>query len=121
VPPFDPRAAEAFLREQAECLGAGLGAADDPLAVRAVLRSHDGGHERWLSLIAAVSSLDSAAGDTLAALYAFHGRVAGSLERRRCARDGGRDPLGALLAARLEVCTTAGVAAMREALAAPPE
>lgn len=86
--PFDVEAATLFLRAQASWLCRGLTqAADDPIAVRIVLGAHDATHGRWLSLIARVQrSFGSAVAEQLSRVYAFHGRVAGSLER-------GVDPL----------------------------
>lgn len=103
-----------FLTEQAECLASGLEHAEDPLAVRAVLRSHDGAHDRWLRLISGMTSHDPGAADELAALYELHGRVAGSLERggRRIGDRALQEHARALLAQQLRSTTARAVAAL---------
>ena len=81
--PLDREAAVLFLRAQASWLRRGLRLADDPVEVGVVLGTHDRSHESWVELIAAV---EREAGEPVAgmvsALYGFHGRVVGSLERR---------------------------------------
>lgn len=80
--PLDRDAAELFVRAQSSWLRQGLARACDPAAVGIVLAAHDASHESWLSLISAVEQ--RAPGDAaraLSTLYAFHGRVAGTLER----------------------------------------
>ncbi|HVL98893.1 MAG TPA: hypothetical protein VM324_06360 [Egibacteraceae bacterium] len=111
---FDPGAVELFLRAQSAWLGQGLARALDPVAVRIVLAAHDASHPSWLGVIAATQqALGAAPGQALAGLYAFHGRVAGCLER-------GPDPLldalvaegvRRLLSVRLAALTEAAVAA----------
>lgn len=119
--PFDLETASSFLREQADCLAAGLEHGDDPLAVRAVLRSHDGSHDMWLRVIAAVTSRDAESGNVLGGLYAFHGRVAGSLERapgtgdRTLHRD-----VREVLRSRLRTRTVAALATLAQVLGTGP-
>lgn len=114
-PTTDADAAAAFLAEQADCLLTGLAHADDPLAVRAVLHSHDGGHGRWLQLIASAAVRDPAAAEQLGTLYELHGRVAGCLERgmRQLPAPDLKGHVGALLAGQLRSCTERTVAALR--------
>lgn len=81
----DADATAAFLRAQAAWLRRGLVRAGDPVAVALVLAAHDRSHERWVRLVATVTrGCGAAAGQRVAALYGFHGHVAGSLERRAC-------------------------------------
>lgn len=80
---LDREAAALFLRAQASWLRRGLRLAADPVEVGVVLGTHDRSHESWVELIAAAERAgghDAAA--AIAALYGFHGRVVGSLERR---------------------------------------
>ncbi|MDP9405817.1 MAG: hypothetical protein M3O86_04330 [Actinomycetota bacterium] len=96
----------------------GLDRASDPVAVALVLGAHDRSHERWLRLVATVTrGCGDAAGQRVAALYGFHGQVAGSLERRACelldppvAREVRR-----MIAGRLDDLTEATVTAITEA------
>jgi hypothetical protein len=78
---LDAEAAAVFVQAQATWLCRGLERADDPAAVRLVLSRQEAGHEPWLALIAAAQRRDADLGRRIAGLYAFHGRVAGSLER----------------------------------------
>ena len=103
----DSFAAADFLRAQACWLRDGLQRAEDPVSVRMVLRAHDAAHPAWCVLIGHVRSSDPGLAAKLDGLYAYHGRVAGALDR-------GRDPLladatvravRALLADRLEAMT----------------
>lgn len=113
--PLDREAAEVFLRAQTSWLHMGLTWACDATAVGMVLASHDDAHPSWLALIAAAQdTLGAAAGQALADLYAFHGRVAGVLHR-------GPDPrlspaisgsVRSLLSDRLARLTDAAVAAV---------
>lgn len=74
--------ATTFLRAQAQWLQRGLNHADDGFAVAIVLGSHDRSHDRWVALIDLVGrTLDTEVSQNLATLYAYFGRVAGSLER----------------------------------------
>lgn len=112
---LDCDAAEAFLRSQCAWLREGLQHACEPPEVARVLSRHDTCHHSWLALIAAVGdALGEMPARTVATLYAFHGRVAGSLER-------GPDPLlsgavcaevRALLEAQLTELTDAAIAAV---------
>jgi hypothetical protein len=70
-----------FLTSQASWLAHGLDCADDPTAVGVVLARHDASHERWLAVIAQLDLHDEETASQLAGLYAFHGRIAGCLER----------------------------------------
>lgn len=113
---LDGDAAERFLRSQCSWLQKGLHQACDPPEVTRVLSAHDTCHHSWLGLIAAVNeALGDVPARILATLYAFHGRVAGSLER-------GPDPLlseevcadvRALLECRLTTLTDGAVDALR--------
>lgn len=78
----DRGAAELFVRAQSSWLSRGLTRARDPVAARLVLTVHDRAHESWLALIAAANrELPPDAATRLAALYTFHGHVAGVLEQ----------------------------------------
>ncbi|HWH32472.1 MAG TPA: hypothetical protein VNU01_07355 [Egibacteraceae bacterium] len=80
--PLDREAAALFLRAQASWLRRGLRLAEDPVEVGIVLGTHDSSHESWVELIAAVErSAGAPAAGVVSALYGFHGRVVGSLER----------------------------------------
>jgi hypothetical protein len=109
----DVAAASLFLRAQASWLCRGLTRNDDPAAVGIVLGAHDASHESWLTLIAAtqVSHGDDTAQE-IAALYGFHGRVVGSLERGLDRRLETRvaDHIRELLAERLRDLTQAAIA-----------
>jgi hypothetical protein len=73
--------ATTFLRAQAQWLLRGLDHGDDAVAVGVVLDAHDRSHDRWVGLIDVVTkSLGSPAAGDVASLYAYFGRVAGSLE-----------------------------------------
>lgn len=73
--------ATTFLRAQSQWLQRGLLHGDDGVAVRIVLDAHDRSHDRWVGLIDLVSrSLGGDAAGDVASLYAYFGRVAGSLE-----------------------------------------
>jgi uncharacterized protein YPO0396 len=107
----DARTACTFLQAQGQWLAHGLEHASAPDVVGTVLGMHDASHEAWLDLIAAIERADEAAAQEVAALYGYHGRVVGSLER-------GLDPLltGAvqhqvrrLLVRRLETLTAQAV------------
>ena len=72
-----------FFATQATCLRSGLAGADDPLIVAAVAGIHARSHDRWLAIIRTVcEEVSPAAGDRVAALYALHGRLVESLQRR---------------------------------------
>ena len=72
-----------FFATQASCLRRGLAGADDPTVVAVVSEIHARSHDRWLAIIRTVSEeISPAAGDRVAALYAFHGRLVESLQRR---------------------------------------
>lgn len=122
--PLDRQAAELFLRSQTSWLRQGLDRACDEAAVRVVLASHDTSHASWLALIAAVSdTVGAESADTLAALYAYCGRVAGALCR-------GPDPrlsptvaacVRSQLAIRLTELTDAAIAALSRSPASSAE
>lgn len=79
---LDRAAAELFLRAQCAWLRQGLARADDPTAVRLVLAAHDTTHPSWIALIGQVRAvLGPDAADSVGALYALHGQVAGTLVR----------------------------------------
>lgn len=108
---MDARAACSFLRSQARWLAQALDNADTADVVGTSLGVHDASHAAWLDLIADVERLDSDAAAAVSAVYSYHGRVVGSLER-------GLDPLltgqvqgqvRQLLGRRLESLTTAAV------------
>lgn len=81
-PHDDTYATVTFLRAQASWLARGLTHGTDPTAVGLVLGAHERAHERWVDLIASLHQrLGADAAQTVATLYAYHGRVAGSLER----------------------------------------
>lgn len=72
-----------FLATQASCLRRGLAFASDPAIVAVVAGIHARSHDRWLATIGVASGdIGPAAGDAVAALYAFHGRLIHSLEKR---------------------------------------
>lgn len=74
--------ATTFLRAQSQWLQRGLARGDDAVAVSIVLNAHDRSHDRWVNLIDLVSrTLTADAAQEVGALYAYFGRVAGSLER----------------------------------------
>lgn len=81
-PALNRAAAATFLRQQATWLHRGLQNACDHDAVGEVLAAHDTFHRMWIELIAAVNrTCGEDAARTLSALYAFHGHIAGTLER----------------------------------------
>jgi hypothetical protein len=71
-----------FLRAQSQWLARGLARSADRVAVDIVLAAHDRSHERWVVLI---NQVDADLGEELSAeialLYAYMGRIAGSLAR----------------------------------------
>ncbi len=72
----------AFLRTQAAWLDRGLVHADRPVVVSLVLEAHARAYESWLGLIHSLSAAGcEVAAAEVAGLFAFHGRVAGALER----------------------------------------
>lgn len=72
-----------FLATQASCMRRGLASAADPAIVAVIASIHARSHDRWLATIAVANEhLGPAAGDAVAALYAFHGRLIDSLEQR---------------------------------------
>lgn len=74
--------ATTFLRAQAQWLGRGLRHAGDRVAVDIVIGAHDRSHDRWVGIIRLVdAALGNAAANEIATVYAYVGRVAGSLER----------------------------------------
>jgi hypothetical protein len=78
----DLEGARLFLRAQTLWLVRGVERADDPAALGIVLGSHDACHETWLALVAGADHhAGPEAAEAVAALYAFHGRVVGWLER----------------------------------------
>jgi hypothetical protein len=71
-----------FIEHQAAGLLHGLAHAMDRAAVASVVAAHDAAHEEWLTVIATTKrTLGPAAAQRVAALYSFHGRVIGCLER----------------------------------------
>lgn len=104
-----------LLSDQAAALLAGLRSLETADQERA-LSAHEASHESWMRLLAAVdgAGAEELSGD-LAALYAFHGRLAASLER-------GLDGWFSIAAARevrtvlgeqLAACTVATIASLR--------
>lgn len=76
-----------FLQLQATVMQSGLAHAEDDLERFTVLRSHDSAHPAWLRLIATVERDGFAQlAERIAELYAFHGRIAESLEREASLR-----------------------------------
>ena len=74
--------ATTFLRGQAQWLERGLNSGNDAIAVGIVMGAHDRSHERWVATIRHVAAvLGDDAANAVAAVYAYVGRVAGSLER----------------------------------------
>lgn len=122
--PLDRQAAALFLRCQTSRLRQGLDRTSDETTVRMVLASHDTSHASWVALIAAVGdAVGAESADTIAALYAFSGRVAGVLCR-------GPDPrlspavtacVRSQLAARLSDLTDAAVTALFRTPASSPQ
>src|SRR3712207_5974721 len=75
-----------FLATQASCVRRGLAGADDPAIVEVVAGIHARSHDRWLATIAVANDEHGhRAGDAVAALYAFHGRLIDSLQSRTMA------------------------------------
>lgn len=74
--------ATTFLRGQAQWLERGLRCGNDRIAVGIVMGAHDRSHDRWVATIRHVGGvLGDDAANALASVYAYVGRVAGSLER----------------------------------------
>lgn len=72
--------ASTFVRAQSQWLARGLEHSADRVAVDIVLGAHDRSHERWVVLIHQVDNdLGEAAANEVALLYAYLGRIAGSL------------------------------------------
>lgn len=72
--------ANTFVRAQSQWLARGLANSADRVAVDIVLGAHDRSHERWVVLIHQVDNdLGPEAANEVALLYAFLGRIAGSL------------------------------------------
>ena len=72
--------ATTFARAQSQWLARGLANSTDRVAVDIVLAAHDRSHERWVILIHQVDNdLGEDAANEVALLYAYLGRVAGSL------------------------------------------
>lgn len=109
---LDVVSASLFLRAQSSWLCRGLERAADPTATGIVLGAHDASHESWLDLIATVQRCrgDEPA-QQIAALYGFHGRVVGSLERGldRSLDPGVAASVRELLGERLQVLTERAV------------
>ena len=73
--------ATTFMRTQAQWLHRGLQHADCNVALGIVLAAHDRAHERWVAQIHAVEqTLGEDAAHQVATVYAYVGRIAGSLE-----------------------------------------
>jgi hypothetical protein len=83
---LDAAAASTFLQSQGRWLVHALDHMEAPDVVGTVLGVHDASHESWLELIADLERFDEATATDIAALYGYHGRVVGCLER-------GLDPL----------------------------
>lgn len=74
--------ATTFLRGQAQWLERGLHSGHDRIAVDVVMGAHDRSHDRWVATIRHVAgTLGDDAANAVAAVYAYVGRIAGSLER----------------------------------------
>lgn len=115
VQPLDRTAAAMFLRAQASWLRRGLRLVGDAVEVGLVLGTHDASHESWVDMIAAVErGLGDEAAQKMAQLYAFHGRVAGSLERGMDLRldETVRIQVRRMLADRLTELTEEAIAAL---------
>lgn len=115
VQPLDRTAAAMFLRAQASWLRRGLRLVSDAVEVGIVLGTHDASHESWVDMIAAVErALGDDATQKMAQLYAFHGRVAGSLERGMDLRldEAVRTQVRRMLADRLTELTEEAIAAL---------
>lgn len=70
-----------FLRGQAQWLQRGLLNSSDRVVVDLVLSAHDRSHERWVVLIGQIGdTLGEQAAADVASVYAYFGRVAGSLD-----------------------------------------
>jgi hypothetical protein len=110
----DRARATLFLRAQSTWLGRGLERAGDPTAVGIVLGAHDTSHESWLALIAALHGAGCRAAPAVAALYGFHGRIAGVLQHGTDATLGPvvQAELHAVLGARLRELTEAAIEAV---------
>lgn len=121
---LDREAAARFLRQQCTGLSGGLARACVPWAAARVLAAHDASHPQWLALIAALQTVgDTSAAGLVSTLYAFHGRVAGCLER-------GPDPrlstavcadVRALLGSRLQELTERAIDAVTSSVGAQQE
>lgn len=73
--------ATTFLRAQAQWLQRGLLNGQDRVAVDIVLGAHDRSHDRWVATIRLVdAALGDDAANQIAAVYAYMGRIAGSLD-----------------------------------------
>lgn len=110
----DRSQATLFLRSQSASLRRGLEQADHRPAVGIVLGAHDASHEAWLGLIGALEESGRPGAEAVAALYTYHGRVVGFLERGFGCRlePGVRTGLRALMTARLDRLTEAAVTAL---------
>ncbi|MEX0659633.1 MAG: hypothetical protein WD080_10920 [Egibacteraceae bacterium] len=123
-PALDRNAAARFLTQQCTGLSDGLAQACVPWASTRVLTAHDASHPQWLALIAALQAVgDTSTAALVSTVYAFHGRVAGCLER-------GLDPrlstavcadVRALLASRLHELTEQAVGAVTSPVGADQE
>ena len=114
-PPLpDASAACNFLRSQKRWLVHGLLHAEDPVVVATILEMHDSSHHLWLLLLGSVRRFSPPAARQLTDLYAYHGLIAGSLERN-LERDLAwtiRARVCSLLARRLEQITDDAVDAV---------
>jgi hypothetical protein len=110
----DRLGATAFLRAQSAALHRGLEGVEHRPAVGIALGAHDASHESWLALISALEDAGRPAARDIAALYTYHGRVVGFLERRLDHRldDEVRAGLRALMSARLHRLTETAVDAV---------
>lgn len=121
---LDRDAAAGFLRQQCTGLSDGLAQACVPWAATRVLATHDASHPQWLALIAALQAVgDTSTAGLVSTVYAFHGRVAGCLERGPDPRlsEGICADVRALLASRLHELTERAVDAVTASVGADQE
>lgn len=74
--------ATTFVRAQVQWLVRGLNHGGDRIAVGIVLAAHDRSHDRWVATIRQVDdAMGPATAEHISAVYAYVGRVAGSLDK----------------------------------------
>ena len=113
---LDRAAVDEFVLTQHTALRAALATSDDDPVVDAALALHDASHQSWIALIAAVgATVGEEAARAVSGLYAFHGEVAGRLERCPDPRLSPtvRAEVRALLDTRLVQLTKAAFAALQ--------